>query len=103
MSNDTTKIVQVSIVKINSNLHFCQIWHGETFWNFDHCFWNQNVTATGEVISTNLLILIYIFIWFPEKFHGVPAISTHCDWPLLPVKQDCLHFANEHMAVMSML
>ena len=30
MSNHTTKMTQVPI-EINGNLHFSQVWHGETF------------------------------------------------------------------------
>ena len=33
MSNHTPKMTQVPI-KINGNLHFSQIWHGETVYKF---------------------------------------------------------------------
>ena len=29
-------------IKINGNLHFSQIWDGETFWNFTNCLKCEN-------------------------------------------------------------
>ena len=41
LSNLTPKMNQTSI-EINGNLHFSQIWDGETFWNFTNYLKYEN-------------------------------------------------------------
>ena len=49
MSNLTPKLNQTSI-EINGNLHFSQIWDGESFWNFTNCLKCENEYFSDENI-----------------------------------------------------
>ena len=49
MSNLTPKMNQTSI-EINGNLHFSQIWDGESFWNFINCLKCENAYFSDENI-----------------------------------------------------
>ena len=49
MSNLTPKMNQTSI-EINGNLHFSQIWDGESFWNFTNCLKYENEYFSDENI-----------------------------------------------------
>ena len=47
MSNLTQKMNKTSIL-INGNLHFSQIWYGETFWNFTNYLKCENAYFSNE-------------------------------------------------------
>ena len=58
MSNLTPKMNQTSI-EINGNLHFSQIWDGESFWNFTYFLKWENECFSDENISWDYSPSIY--------------------------------------------
>ena len=51
MSNLTPKVNQIFIEINAKNLHFSQIWDGESFWNFTNCLKCENEYFSDENIQ----------------------------------------------------
>ena len=74
-------------IEINGNLHFSQIWDGETFETLQTISnVNMNIFQIKIFNEITLLFMICSFIKFkvlvslPKSFHGPLGMRMHCNW-----------------------